>query len=130
MAHFSKISGSIVVEVIVAEQEEINKRIDSSSWIQTSFNTHANVHLDPITHEPDGGIALRGNYGSVGSYYDQANDVFIDPKPYPSWTLSTSSWLWSAPIDPPDYLKEYTWDEDNQVWNASSTSSADFPSER
>ena len=39
MAHFAKVVDGLVTEVIVAEQDFINALPDSSSWIQTSYNT-------------------------------------------------------------------------------------------
>ena len=47
MSHFAKIDDdNIVTQVIVAEQSFINSGAvgDSSSWIQTSYNTHGGVH--------------------------------------------------------------------------------------
>lgn len=120
MAHFSKLDNTnIVIEVIVAEQEFINTLPDSSSYVQTSFNTHHNVHYDPITMLPDDGIPLRGNYGRVGATYDFINDVFINPQPYNSWVLNTGSWSWEPP-SPPGWPEDrnypWVWNEDLLQW--------------
>jgi len=117
MAHFAKVLNGIVQQVIVADVEFFNLFIDSSpgAWIQTSYNTKGNVHYGP-DGEPDGGVALRGNYAGVGYTYDSVNDVFYPPKPYPSWTLSSTTWLWEAPVPYPSDGKNYIWDEATLSW--------------
>ena len=121
MAHFAKINDSnIVTEVIVvsngtATSESagvtfINNLYGTSdTWKQTSYNTHGNEHsLD--------GTAFRGNYAGNGYTYDASNDVFISPKPYNSWALNDSTYLWEAPVAMPDDDKFYTWNESNLQW--------------
>ena len=56
--------------------------------------------------------ALRANYAGIGYTYDADNDVFYAPRPYASWTLNTSTWLWDAPLALPDDGQSYYWDED------------------
>lgn len=100
MSHFAKVLDGKVIQVIVAEPEFFDTFVDSSpgQWLQTSYNTHGNIHYGP-DGEPDGGIALRGNYAGIGYIYDQANDVFYAPQPGPEWMLNTATWLWEAPIE-------------------------------
>jgi len=109
MAHFAKIENNIVTDVIVAEQEFIDTQ--AGTWVQTSYNTYGNVHYGQDGN-PDGGVALRGNYAGIGYTYDNTKDVFYAPKPYASWTLGSNSWLWNSPINYPDDNKSYIWDED------------------
>ena len=45
-----------------------------------------------------------------------SNDVFIAPKPYSSWILNDSTYLWEAPVDRPDDGKFYAWNESNLQW--------------
>ena len=40
---------------------------------------------------------FRKRAAMVGGTYDSVNDVFIAPKPYPSWTLN-SDYIWQAPV--------------------------------
>jgi len=118
MGHFAKVVDGKVVQVIVAEPDFFNTFVDSSpgQWIQTSYNTRGNVHYSPDSNEPDGGIALRGNYAGIGYTYDSANDVFYPPKPFNSWLLSNETWLWEPPIPLPDDGKPHRWDEDTLSW--------------
>tara|TARA_R110001606_G_scaffold227395_1_gene375466 strand:+ start:65 stop:418 length:354 start_codon:yes stop_codon:yes gene_type:complete len=115
MAHFAKVNQGLVVEVIVADQDYINNMVDTSpgTWIQTSYNTHGGVHSD-------GGTPLRKNFAGVGNTYDADRDAFYDPKPYPSWTLNSTTFLWECPVaTPEDYVPEnYSWNETDQSWDA------------
>jgi len=82
MSHFAKVLDGVVIDVIVAEPEFIETYVDPNPgvWIQTSYNTHGNQHPE--------GRPLRGNYAGIGYIYDQENDVFYPPAPYPSWILT------------------------------------------
>ena len=108
MAHYAKIVNEKVTEVIVAEEDVIVTR--RGTWVQTSYNTRGSVHYGQ-DGEPDGGVALRGNYAGIGYVYDSTNDVFYSPRPYASWTLA-DTWLWVCPLTYPDDGKFYDWDED------------------
>ena len=118
MSHFAKVLNGKVVQVIVAEPEFFETFVDSSpgNWIQTSYNTRGGIHYDPNTNEPDNGIALRANYAGIGYIYDQENDVFYPPQPYPSWTISAPNWTWTPPIPYPTDNKNYYWDETQKTW--------------
>lgn len=128
MSHFAQITDGIVTQVIVAEQEFIDTLPDASSWVQTSYNTMNGIHYAPsppaLPRTPDNGIALRGNYASIGYVYDSQNDVFYPPQPFPSWSISAPSWTWTPPVPiPPNVVdemyQEYTWNEDTKNWDVS-----------
>ena len=110
MAHFAKVNGGIVEQVIVAEPDFFDTFVDSSpgEWIQTSYNTHGGVHKT-------GGTPLRKNYAGIGYTYDAQKDAFIPPKPFNSWTLDEETCLWEAPVQQPtDGV--YEWNEQEQNW--------------
>ena len=111
MAHYAKVSNSLVTQVIVAEAEFFDTFVDSSpgEWIETSYNTHGGVHSD-------GGTPLRKNYAGVGDTYDATRDAFIPPQPFPSWTLIEASCQWTAPTAYPDDGNRYIWNEDTTAW--------------
>jgi hypothetical protein len=110
MGHFAKVVDGKVTQVIVAEPEFFNTFVDSSAgtWIQTSYNTKANQHPE--------GRPLRGNYAGIGYIYDQENDVFYAPQPFPSWLLDKNTWTWKAPVEMPTDGKLYEWDEPTTSW--------------
>lgn len=118
MAHFAKVENGKVTQVIVADQEFIDSGAvgSPSQWVQTSYNTRGGVHYGQ-DGQPDGGVALRANYAGIGYSYDYINDVFIPPKPFPSWTLNNTTWLWEPPTPMPTDGKLYQWDEATKAWN-------------
>jgi hypothetical protein len=112
MSHYAKVNNGIVEQVIVAEQEFFETFVDTSpgEWIQTSYNTRGNQHtLD--------GTPLRGNFAGVGYTYDRTNDVFYAPKPYASWLLNETTWLWEAPVAYPTEDNRYAWNESTTSWD-------------
>lgn len=117
MSHFAKICDGKVITVNCAEKEFFDTFVDSSpgEWIQTSYNTRGNIHYGP-DGEPDGGVALRGNYAGIGYTYDRQNDVFYAPQPYASWTLDQTTWLWEPPVAYPTDDQRYVWDEATVSW--------------
>ena len=112
MAHYAKVNNGIVERVIVAEADFFDTFVDDSAgtWIQTSYNTEAGIHLN-------GGTPLRKNYAGIGFSYDSTRDAFIPPKPYPSWTLNEDTCLWEFPVAYPDDGNMYTWNETDQQWD-------------
>ena len=113
MAHFAQVVDGIVEKVLVAEQEFIDTQ--EGTWVQTSYNTRAGVHLGQDL-QPDGGVALRKNYAGIGFTYDSTRDAFYAPQPYSSWVLDEDTCCWNAPLDYPTDGKLYTWNEDTTSW--------------
>lgn len=113
MAHFAQIDeNNIVTQVLVIEQGVIDTGLfgEPSSFIQTSYNTHAGVHSL-------GGTPLRKNYAGVGYTYDSVRDAFIPPKPpYDSWLLDEDTCQWMPPTPYPDDEKIYSWNESTTSW--------------
>ena len=122
MAHFARVKGGIVQEVIVAEQDYIDNMVatEPGKWIQTSYNTSGGVHTL-------GGTPLRKNFAGKNWTYDEARDAFIPPKPrdpfnrekiFESWVLDETTCRWKAPVDIPSDAATvpYRWDEDNGEW--------------
>ena len=130
MSHYAKVNNGIVVSVIVAEDDFFTngKFVDTSpgQCIQTSFNTRGGIHYGQ-DGQPDGGVALRGNYAGVGFVYDLTNDVFYPTRPLDrngiscaSWIISSPNWTWTPPTQMPvpdiPFSKKYVWDEPTQSW--------------
>jgi hypothetical protein len=119
MSHFAQVENGTVTQVIVAEQDFIDAGHvgDPANWVQTSYNTRAGVHYSPETGEPDGGVALRGNYAGIGYVYDAELDAFYAPSPFPSWVLDTTTYTWAAPVEMPvEEGKSFAWDEETTSW--------------
>jgi len=117
MAHFARLGkGNIVEQVVVVhnnvitdangqEQEQLgvdflnNMYGTNDVWKQTSYNS-----------------SFRKNYAGQGFKYDQTRDAFIEPKPFPSWTLNETTCQWEPPVAKPDDNQLYSWNEENQQW--------------
>lgn len=114
MAHFAQIENNIVVRVLVVNNQELMENgieveakgiaflqsiFPNTNWVQTSYNGK-----------------FRKNYAGQGYSYDPVLDAFIEPKPFPSWTLEESSCQWIPPYPMPVNGKAYTWNEDSQQW--------------
>lgn len=117
MSYFAKVLDGKVIQVIKAESEFFETFIDITpgTWIQTSYNTRGGIHYGQDGN-PDGGVALRGNYAGIGYTYDHINDVFFAPQPYQSWTISEPTWEWQPPVPYPNDEKNYIWDETKIAW--------------
>ena len=73
--------------------------LGSATWVQTSYNGN-----------------FRNCYAGIGYTYDSDRDVFIMPKPYPSYVLNEETLIYEAPITHPFDKVGCEWDEDNQEW--------------
>jgi hypothetical protein len=144
MAHFAKIDQNTkeVIAVLAVndvdvldengiEKESVGQQYlekhnnwPANLWIQTSYNTQANIHKNNKT-------PFRGNYAGIGCTWDENNQIFWPPKPYNSWVKNTATASWISPIGKEPELTEeqknqyyigthtwiYVWNEDNQTWN-------------
>jgi hypothetical protein len=115
MAHFAEIDNkNRVLRVLVVPDSEEHRGSQYLSgdlrlggdWIQCSFNNK-----------------IRKQFPGQGYIYDEINDVFISPRPYPSWTLD-NNFDWQPPIPQPSeniYTREHilvwTWSEERQTWD-------------
>jgi|TARA_R100000081_G_C4664523_1_gene89330 hypothetical protein len=62
--------------------------------------------------------SIRHQYATPGSvtYYPDL-DAFISNRPYPSWSLNTTSKEWEAPVSKPTDGFNYSWNENDQAWD-------------
>jgi hypothetical protein len=115
MAHFAQIENNIVQQVIVISNTNAPDPAPDNSepigqafirdvlgldgeWIQTSYNG-----------------TFRAHYAGIGFTWDNINQVFYPPQPYPSWHLD-EDWNWQAPVPYPNDGNDYVWDEATQQW--------------
>lgn len=108
MAHFAKLSGSTVerVEVVansIATDEAAGIAFlrslygEETSWLQCSYNAN-----------------IRKQYPGPGYTYDAVADVFVCPRPFPSWTLDANN-DWQPPTPRPEG-DGWFWDEQSLSW--------------
>ena len=114
MAHFVELDETnIVIRGIVVHNNELldengneseQKGIDfcvahyGGTWIQTSYNAN-----------------FRKNYAGIGYLYDPIRDIFLPPKPYPSWILDEEELNWIEPTPKPD-SGFWIWNEEILNW--------------
>ena len=117
MASFAKIGlNNKVIEVLSVHNNELK---DSNGVEQE------NIGIDYLTKLTGWAIwkqtsyngSIRKNFAGIGYTYDLGKDAFIPPKPFPSWTLNSTSCLWEAPIPLPDDDNFYLWNEETQQWD-------------
>ena len=124
MAHFAELNSSnVVLRVIVISNEDTNAH-------GGDLSTGVEDFVETIVPFSTGGTSwkqtyynhtFRKHYAGVGYSYDAGKDVFIVPKPYPSWTLDGNN-DWVAPVAYPNDVEEggkpvdTSWDEDNSRW--------------
>jgi hypothetical protein len=109
MAHYAFLdNNNIVTEVIVGrdEWEEVDgitdwekaySEVRGQTCKRTSYNNN-----------------IRGTYAGIGYYYNEEEDIFVTPQPFPSWTRNGS--FWEAPTPMPANGKFYNWDEPTTSW--------------
>lgn len=109
MAHYAFIDeNNIVTEVITGiDETDLIEGINPEIWygnfrnqrcIRTSYNAR-----------------IRGKYAGIGDTYNEDEDIFISPQPWPSWTRQGSGWI--PPIPFPSDGGLYQWNETAQSWD-------------
>jgi len=51
-----------------------------------------------------------------GWFWHDTAQAFIQPQPYPSYTLDETTWTWQPPVPKPTNHNEFYWDEQKQDW--------------
>jgi hypothetical protein len=113
MAHFAKISNGIVETVIVISNDDCGSEFPASESVGQAFI--ASLGLDGEWKQTSYNHNFRKQYAGIGYAYDAEVDVFISPKPFPSWSLD-SNHDWQAPTPKPEGA--FYWDEETLAWVA------------
>jgi hypothetical protein len=109
MAHYAFLdTNNVVTEVITGiDETELIEGLEPEVWYgnfreqvckRTSYNHN-----------------IRKQYAGIGYTYDADADVFVAPRPYPSWTLD-SNHDWQPPTPKPE--GKYYWNETELAWVA------------
>jgi hypothetical protein len=105
VSHWAELDdNNIVLRVLVGDNndplgdEGYQWLIDNlgGTWVKTSYNSK-----------------IRGTYAGIGYSYNEEEDIFVTPQPYPSWTRSGS--FWQAPTPRPEEGL-WRWDENSLSW--------------
>ena len=108
MAHYAYLDdNNIVVTVTVGKDEtELIDGLDTETYYaqgttytvkRTSYNGN-----------------IRGIYAGIGYFYNEEEDIFVVPQPYPSWIRNGS--FWEAPVAMPEE-GSWQWNESTLSWD-------------
>jgi hypothetical protein len=113
MAHYAWLDeNNVVVNVTVGVDENVVQQdIGGSSEAWEAFYFEATGYTIKRTSY-NGNIRKR--YAGIGYTYDEVNDVFIAPQPYPSWSLD-DNFDWQ-PLTPMPIEGIWIWDEATLSW--------------
>jgi hypothetical protein len=142
MAHFAKLddSNNVLAIVPVADADAATESAGVShlttihghtNWKQCSYNTREGKHYQPDsdTESVDQTKALRANFPGIGWTYDSTNDIFVEPKPFDSWTLNTTTGKYAPSTARPTEAQQIIdadagtahwpyWSETNSRWES------------
>ena len=119
MAHFAELDeNNIVTRVIVVHNNELMDGETESEVKGMGFCVYNDPHGQWVQTSYNGNI--RYNYAGVGYTYDDVNNAFIAPQPFPSWSLD-DNFDWQAPTPMPEDDKQYSWNEETQTWDEITT---------
>jgi hypothetical protein len=107
MAHYAFLDeNNIVTEVIVGiDETELIEGLSPEIWygnfrgqkcVRTSYNAK-----------------IRGKYAGIGDTYNLSEDLFISPKPFPSWVRNGCDW--KPPIERSNETDK--WNEATLSWD-------------
>ena len=111
MSHWAEVDeNNIVIRVTAGDNDDPNGDegyqwlLDNlgGTWVKTSYNAR--------------GGGFRMNFAGPGYLWDEANDRFIAPSPFPSFILNEETATWEAPIPYPLDGKPYSWVENEVNW--------------
>lgn len=111
MAHYAFLDeNNIVTEVIVGRNED--EVVDGISDWEAYYGEFRGQTCKRTSYNNN----IRKQYAGIGFTYDELNDVFIAPQPYPSWVLDIN-FDWQPPTPMPTDGKHYTWNEETVSWS-------------
>ena len=84
-------------------------------------NLVTNISVADDNWDSTGWLEYTGKACGIGFTYNPAENIFIAPQPYPSWTREGSYWY--APMPYPNNDRDYTWNEATQTWDLNETTS-------
>ena len=109
MAHYAFLdNNNIVTEVIVGRNED--EVVDGISDWEAHYAEFRGQRCKRTSYNNN----IRGTYAGIGYYYNDQEDIFVAPQPYPSWTRNGS--FWEAPTPMPTDGQMYRWVEDDLNW--------------
>lgn len=110
MAHYAFLDDNNVVTEVITGRHETEVVNGISDWEAYYGGIRGQVCKRTSYHGN-----IRRRFAGIGSTYSPDLDMFIEPKPYPSWSLDSNG-DWQPPIAKPDADGLWQWHEDTQEW--------------
>ena len=108
MAHYAFLDDYNFVTDVITGRDETEVVDGISDW-ETYYGNFRGQRCVRTSYNGN----IRKQYAGIGYLYDETADVFIQPKPYSSWTLDENH-DWQPPTPKPE--GNYAWFEPNQQW--------------
>jgi hypothetical protein len=109
MAHYAFLDeNNIVTEVITGRNED--EVVDGISDWEAHYGEFRGQTCKRTSYNSN----IRGTYAGIGYSYNEEEDIFVAPQPYPSWTRNGS--FWEAPTPMPTDGQFYRWVEADLNW--------------
>ena len=109
MAHYAFLDeNNIVTEVIPGRNED--EVVDGISDWEAHYGEFRGQRCVRTSYNNN----IRGTYAGIGYYYNEEEDIFVAPQPYPSWNRNGSGW--EAPVPYPEGDSLYVWNEESLSW--------------
>jgi hypothetical protein len=115
MAHYAFITDGIVTEVITGlDETELIEGLDPETW----YGNYRNQLCKRTSYNSN----IRGTYAGIGYSYNEEEDIFVTPQPYPSWIREGSFWYAPVPYPSDGAIypapgKVYLWNEETLFWD-------------
>jgi hypothetical protein len=114
MAHYAFLDeNNIVTEVIVGRNED--EVVDGISDWEAHYGEFRGQRCVRTSYNNN----IRGTYAGIGYSYNEEEDIFVAPQPYPSWTRNGS--FWEAPTPMPTEGGPWVWVEADLNWQTAPT---------
>ena len=110
MAHYAFLDeNNIVTEVIVGRNED--EVVDGISDWEAHYGEFRGQACKRTSYNNN----IRGVYAGIGFSYNEEEDIFVGPQPFPSWIRNGSHW--EAPVQRPEGDGIYNWNESTLSWD-------------
>lgn len=105
--YFAIIDETNIVKSIIVADFDVAEKMSSDS--ETNYFLSLSNNNYDLENNP-------GLICEVGYTWNPENQVFVEPKPFASWSLNTDKWIWEPPSPKPEDGFYYIWDEEKLSW--------------
>ena len=115
MAYFAEIdqNNKVIRVISINDDAAPNPAPSNSEPLGKEFIE--SIGLDGIWKQCSYNNNFRNIYPGIGYWYLEDLDVFVKPKPFPSWSLDSTN-NWESPIPMPETGGPWNWNEELEDW--------------